>query len=212
MTEKRLVDEILGLPKPAEPEKRKPKNIYRQQAPTLHRRDVPHIDFFVVARFVHALITVKAAVMVRAGQDDPVETRLPLVTDMGKQVLHLPVWRKVGSEWQQAGYQYFEREGMAVAVPMMHGVVRYLGIRESAIINALFSLSMISVEMVTGIEGKRFFRQQFRGRLINPRDGQPLSVPLDSIDVGTMSAFILDKQRVNEWIKKELQKREKQNG
>lgn len=213
MTEERLVDVIPGLPKPTEPEKKKPKNIFRQQAPTLHRRDVSYREFYVVARFIQALMTVKVAVTIASTTDSPVKTRLPLVADLGLQGLNLPVWRKVGTEWQLTGYKYFEKEAIAVAVPMMRCIVRYLGIKESAIISFLYNLSMIPVVVPTGKEGQRYLRQPFRGKLINPRDGQPLNVsPETIVGLDTMSAFILDKQRVNEWIRKELQKREQQNG
>lgn len=210
MTEERLVDVILGLPKPAEPEQARRRNIFRRQAPTLHRRDVSHLDFYVVARFIHALMTVKAAVAVVNGTGSPVRTRLPLVADLGRQELNLPVWRKVGNDWQAAGYQLFEKEALALAVPMMHCIVRYLGVKESAIIGALYNLSMIAVAISAHSDGQRYFRQRFRGRLINPRDGQPVNVqPETIVGVETMSAFILDKSRVNEWIRKELQKRER---
>ena len=217
MTTERTVDVLKEWQKASEQgnqaEPKKQRQIYRQQSPTLHRRDVSHIDFFVTARFVHALISVKAAVEVKNGSGEPVRTRLPLVADMGQQGLNLPVWRKVGDEWQLAGYKFIERDAIAVAVPMMRAIVRYLGIRESAIVNALINLSMISVDIVTGKEGQRTLRQKFRGKLINPRDGQLLNVrPETVVGIDAMSAFVLDKNRVNEWIRKNLQKREQQGG
>ena len=217
MAKERTVDLLKEWQKATEqdnqPETKKERKIFRQQSPTLHRRDVTHVDFFVMARFIHALITVKAAVEVGTGQNSPVTTRMPLVTDMGKQILNLPVWRKTGAIWQQEGYKPFEKDAIAIAVPMMHAIVRYLGIRESAIVNALFNFSMISVDMLTGNEGKRSFRQRFRGKLINPRDGQPLNIQCETIvGIETMSAFILEKKRVNEWIQKNLQKNEQPGG
>jgi hypothetical protein len=193
-----FVDDLLRLTTPEKPEVVKRKNIGHRRT-TLHRRDVEHMDFYVVARFIHALIKVRVEVKV----DEKTSLRIPQVLEVGVVEMCLPVWHKTGEGWQFSEYKTFAREGLGLTVAMMRAIVNYLGIRESAIVNALQSLSMISSSI--GPDGeKRQYRQMCIGNLINPSDGQRLSFPEMELE-----GFILDRKRVQEWIDKDLQKRGK---
>ena len=187
-----------------------PRKIFKTRNPTLHRRDVDHVDFYVLARFIHALTKVGVRVNVVDGAKSFVSW-MPLVGDLGVQDLRLPVWQKTGELWQHQGYQHFKKEAVCVAKPMMRAIANYLGMCESAIVTALFRLSFLSVDIPTEDTGNRRVRQKFTGRLINPVDSRPLSLQPEKIPaLATMEGFILDKQRVVEWVEKDLAKRGQQ--
>jgi len=161
---------------------------------TLHRRDINSMDFYHVGRFIHALKKVR--VKDKMG--------IPQVIAMGEQELRLPVWYKSGDGWKLSSFRNFNREAVGITVAMMRAIERYLGIRECILIEALFNLSMISVERTTGTTGKRRYRQSCSGRLINPVDGTPFRYnPVEGIE-----AFVLDWKRVKEWIDKGRAKRD----
>lgn len=193
MTETRIADEILKKPTPTQRPAIKEKH-YR----TLHKRDVTLEEYFVVARFAFALTRVTV----------PGAYRIPQVLDLGNRDLHLPEWYKTGEGWKVDNYKARNKEALGIPVAMMRAISRKLGISESMILKALHSLSMISVDLYTIAEGPRRYRQLFSGKLINPVDGNPLNfAPFKDVE-----GFVLDKKRVNEWIKKDLKKREQPGG
>lgn len=188
MSDKSLTDEILSMPVTA------PRcQIKEKHYTTLHKREVTKEEFYIVARFIFALTHVIVPLY-----------KMPLLLDIGITDLRLPVWRKTGDGWKLADYQVFSKEAFGLPVPMMRAISRKLSIGENLILDALHSLSMISVDMLTSAtEGPRRYRQTFGGKFVNPSDCQPLSVkPIQNVE-----GFVLDKQRVQERIKKDLQKR-----
>lgn len=188
MSQDRIVDMILAMPSTAP---RKP--IKEKHYTTLHKRGATNEEFYIVARFIFALMHIKVP-----------KYKIPLLLDIGTKDLRLPVWRKTGSGWQLAEYKVFSKEAYGLPVPMMRAISRKLSIGENHILEALHSLSMISVDMfISAVEGPRHYRQVFGGRLVNPIDCQPLNYQ----PVQNITGFILDKKRVQEWIQKELKKR-----
>ncbi|TSK08543.1 MAG: hypothetical protein FPO08_04345 [Geobacter sp.] len=155
---------------------------------TLHRRDIEAYDFFVVARFAHALVKVKMAV-------HGVKDKIPQVLDMGGTELTLPVWSKNGQGWYGAGFKQVKRDALCVSTSMMRAIVRYLGIREGAIVQTLFRLSMLSSSQGNG--DKRIFRQTCTGVLFDPATRQKLG-----FSEVTKEGFIVDRKRIEEWIAK----------
>lgn len=189
MSDERLVDFILSLPEPAPVQQ----NIKQKRFTTLHNRGVSNGELYIAARFTVALTKVIVP-----------EYKIPLLLDLGTQNIRLPVWHKDGSGWHLADYETFSREAFGLPVAMMRAISRKLNIGENDILSALHTLSMVTVDVLTNAkEGPRQYRQTFGGRLVNPVDGQPLSLkPVQNVE-----GFMLDKKRVNEWIQKELQKR-----
>lgn len=185
-----LVPEILRLPKPEEPKRKR----IEQRRTTLHRRDLEHIDFYVIARFVHGLITVRTETAI----DDKTTMRIPQVLDLGNRILYLPEWEKTGKGWVFAELGEHVKPAICVSTHMMRAIGRYVGLRESAMVNALYKLSMVSVIGFNG-EGRPRYRQRCKGRFINPADGQKLNFAERELE-----GFVLDGKRVREWIDKEL--------
>ncbi|WP_129126914.1 hypothetical protein [Geomonas oryzae] len=155
---------------------------------TLHRRDIGPDDFFVVARFAHALVKVKMAVQ-------GVKDKIPQVLDMGETELTLPVWAKNEEGWHQAGFKQVKRDALCITTPMMRAIVRYLGIREGAFVQTLFRLSMLSSGQGNG--DKRIFRHTCTGMLFDPATRQKLG-----FSEVTKEGFIVDRKRIDEWIAK----------
>lgn len=188
MSGTRLVDEIL---KKSSTTPERP--IREKYYTTLHNRDVTSEEFYLVARFIVALIDVIVP-----------KNKIPLLLDIGTHDLRLPVWRKTGGGWVLANYEIFTKEAYGLPVPMMRAISRKLSLGENQILNALHSLSMIGVDIITNpMEGPRRYRQNLNGILVNPVDGQPLS----TTQVQNIEGFKLDKKRIQQWVHKELQKR-----
>jgi hypothetical protein len=159
---------------------------------TLHNRGATDSEFYIVARFIHGLTHVIAP-----------EYKIPLVLDLGRRELRLPVWSKDGEGWHRAGYEFFREEALGIMVPMMRAIERYTGIAESSTLNSLHSFSMVAVAPCLIAGTPRQYRQPMSGRLINPADGRPLNYK----QVENVQGFILVKKRVVEWVEKERKKR-----
>lgn len=140
---------------------------------TVHRRDITHADFSLLARFCHALTVLDGF----AGTS--------VYWELGKVPMTLPIWFLAGSGWTLAGYKVFTREAIWLETSVFRRICRYLQVKEPQLVDLLFRLSMLSVVSGQQLHEPRRIRQPFTGKLADDA-GRKSSVP---------DGFVIERRR-----------------
>ena len=170
--------------------------IKRCPSGTLHRRDLASCDFGVLVSFIRALTFIRPVtrIVMIDGEERVVEIHRTI--DVGKQELRLPLWYKANGQWQEAGFKIYEKEAILVPLSIMRRIAKYMSIKESAIIRTLFKFSMIS-SFILHQNNQLLYRYRYSWKTSD--------IDFERIEV-VIEGFMLDKERVDQWTTKVLNK------
>jgi len=121
-------------------------------ATTLHRHDIDHKDFKLLAQFCHALKKLEDC------------NGLALYLELGTTELTLPVWYQSGTGWQLSRYKAFAKEAIGIETQEFRRICRYLKVNEAHLVDVLFRFSMLAVAPGQKHTESRKFRQSFAGK------------------------------------------------
>lgn len=99
---------------------------------TRHRKDMQHMDFYVLSRFVHAIRQVC------------INSRCPAL-ELGTITMLLPTWYLSGAGWGLAGYREYTEPAFGIPRNHMQTMCDYLGIEMRVVLDVLFRFSMLAV-------------------------------------------------------------------
>lgn len=121
-------------------------------ATTLHRDDIDHKDFKLLAQFCHALKTLEDC------------NGLALYWELGTTELALPVWYQSGTGWQLSRYKMFSKDAIGIETQEFRRICRYLKVKEAHLVDVLFRFSILAVAPGQKLSDPRKYRQSFAGR------------------------------------------------
>lgn len=140
---------------------------------TLHRKDITHDEFSLLARFSRSLQVVEGS-----------NGRLPWL--VGEVEMWLPVWHQSRGSWQLSTYKPFIREALGLEVWAFRKICRYLCVKEADLIRTLYRLSMLAV-----VPGQRPFEPpKFRMYF----HGEPISYP-GCAPMTEIFGFLIERRR-----------------
>ena len=130
---------------------------------SMHRKDITSDDFRLLAQFCIALKKLSSH------QQEPGAC----FYELGLHDLYLPIWHKFATTWTIKCYKKYRIEAIGVETVDFRNIARYVGVKESRLVDVLFRLSMLGIVPESHIGRIRpKFRMLFEGtRLLS--DGTP---------------------------------------